>query len=330
MLASIGDLAQSHFLRRHMTTVKTELDQLTEQVSTGRASDIGGHLQGDFAALSALDSSLSRLKGFASVTADLGLMAEAQQRALDQINGLANETSQRMLAAAYGSEDGVSAAGSQAKDALETVLSALNLRHADRALFAGVNTGGNAMADADTLIGAVQSAVAGASDAASVIAAVDGWLADPAGFGTVYSGGSAMPDVAVAAGETVALDITANDPAIKATLKGLILGALLQGGTLSGSRSERAELARHSGEALATNATARAALSGHLGLSQQRIAEAESRNSAEASSLEIARNAMVSVDPYDAATRLQDAETRLETLYALTARLSRLSLAEYL
>ena len=39
---------------------------------------------------------------------------------------------------------------------------------------------------------------------------------------------------------------------------------------------------------------------------------------------------IVAADPFDAATGLQAAEAQLEALYTLTARLSRLSLTEYL
>ena len=39
---------------------------------------------------------------------------------------------------------------------------------------------------------------------------------------------------------------------------------------------------------------------------------------------------MTEADPYRTATDLQAAHTRLETLYVLTARLSRLNLTEYL
>ena len=39
---------------------------------------------------------------------------------------------------------------------------------------------------------------------------------------------------------------------------------------------------------------------------------------------------MTEADPYRTATDLQAAQTRLETLYVLTARLSRLNLTEYL
>ena len=60
------------------------------------------------------------------------------------------------------------------------------------------------------------------------------------------------------------------------------------------------------------------------------VAAAQSRNGSESSALQIARSEMVAVDAYDAATRLTDAETRLQTLYAVTARLSSLSLTDYL
>ena len=44
----------------------------------------------------------------------------------------------------------------------------------------------------------------------------------------------------------------------------------------------------------------------------------------------MARGGMVGVDGYDTATALQETQARLETLYTLTARLSRLKLADYL
>ena len=44
----------------------------------------------------------------------------------------------------------------------------------------------------------------------------------------------------------------------------------------------------------------------------------------------MARTGMVQIDPYDAATRLQNTETQLQLIYTLTARISRLSLADYL
>jgi flagellar hook-associated protein 3 FlgL len=46
--------------------------------------------------------------------------------------------------------------------------------------------------------------------------------------------------------------------------------------------------------------------------------------------LEIARADLVAIDPFEAATRMEAAQTQLETLYSVTARLSRLSLVDFL
>ena len=68
-----------------------------------------------------------------------------------------------------------------------------------------------------------------------------------------------------------------------------------------------------------------------LGETQARAEAALTRMASEAGALELARSGLLSVNPYEAATALREAESGLETLYAvLTARLSRLSLTEYL
>jgi flagellar hook-associated protein 3 FlgL len=117
---------------------------------------------------------------------------------------------------------------------------------------------------------------------------------------------------------------------VRDTLKGLALAAMLDRGTLGGNAAQRAELAKTAGAVLLEAADARGALAARIGTAQERTANAATRNMAEATALQIARIGMVSADPYEAATALTEAESQLDTLYAVTARLSRLSLANYL
>ena len=63
---------------------------------------------------------------------------------------------------------------------------------------------------------------------------------------------------------------------------------------------------------------------------EQKIAEATSRNSAELLALRIARSDILGVDPFEATSALTDAQNKLEALYSVTARLSRLSLVDFL
>ena len=58
--------------------------------------------------------------------------------------------------------------------------------------------------------------------------------------------------------------------------------------------------------------------------------EASTRLSAERTSYEIARTGLLEADPYETASRLEDVQFQLEALYAVTARMARLSLTSYL
>ncbi len=68
----------------------------------------------------------------------------------------------------------------------------------------------------------------------------------------------------------------------------------------------------------------------HVGSVEAHVEQASARNAAETSALEIARSDMISADPYDTASALEAVTTQMETLYTLTARLSRLNFADYM
>ena len=67
-----------------------------------------------------------------------------------------------------------------------------------------------------------------------------------------------------------------------------------------------------------------------LGLSEQRLEEASVRISARRDALDIAWNDATSRDPFDAATEFQAVEQQLERVFAVTARMSRLTLLDFL
>ena len=67
-----------------------------------------------------------------------------------------------------------------------------------------------------------------------------------------------------------------------------------------------------------------------VGVAEAAVSAARTRNSAERTSLETARLGMVAADPYDTSTALKAVQTQLETLYALTSRLSGMHLTDYL
>jgi flagellar hook-associated protein 3 FlgL len=187
------------------------------------------------------------------------------------------------------------------------------------------------VADGETLLTALDGVIAGALSSADVETALDDWFADPLGFAaTIYQGGDTLAPVPVGRDQEVAIDVTARDPALVGAIKGLAMAALLARGILSGSDVARADLAKRAGESLASNQVALAELGARLGATEATIVAANVQNDTEKSALEIARLGLLSVDPYETATRLQEAQTQLETLFSITARMSRLSLTSFL
>jgi flagellar hook-associated protein 3 FlgL len=72
------------------------------------------------------------------------------------------------------------------------------------------------------------------------------------------------------------------------------------------------------------------ALQSDLGHSEERLESARVRDDAAKFGLSEARNALISADPFETATRLEEAQSQLEALYAVTVRSSRLSLMSFM
>lgn len=328
---SLGDMAQTYMLSRHQHAVRLEMQRASTEITTGKVVDAGLALRGDFRGLADIDATLGRLQGYRSAINETAMRATAIQTAIATVSQYADSSVTTLLtAASSGGSSQIDTAGRQAREGLRSVIATLNTRFSDRALFAGVATQTAPLPDAEAWFSALQSSLGPVATAQDVVAAVDAWFAAPAGFEATYQGGGAIGPIGVAPGEEASLDIRATDPAIRATLRGLALSALLDTGVLGANLTERANLARRSAEALLTSASDRAYLAAHVGVAEAKIDAARIRNAAEETALGLARNALVEVDPYEAATRLQAAETQLKSIYSITSRLSRLSLVDYL
>jgi len=327
-----GDLAHSYLLRRQNVTTKAEMQALQTEVVTGQSRDITAKVRGDVVPLVGLDASLARLEGYQTLAREQLLTMGAMQTALNTMHDLSSNLAEFLVGGSLSvSETRVAAAAATARSNLETVVSALNTRFGDRSLFAGDATSSPALTDADTLLTAAEAEITGLSSASDIDTALTTWFDSPTGFAaTIYQGGDPLAPVTIAAGEEADMPITALDPAIKTTLKGLIMAALLDRGLLAGQTTARQQLSNHAGESLIQSNTDRAYLTGRLGAVESQVEAAASRNSAEATSLRIVRNDITTVDGYEVASKLQDTQSQLEKIYTLTARMTKLSLMDYL
>jgi flagellar hook-associated protein 3 FlgL len=318
-------------LSRQSASLRAELTLRMTELTTGLHKDLGKAVGGDFSALNAVEHSLARLKGYQANTTEAALFTEVQQTALGVIwEGAVDLGADILSSTGQASQTGITSLAIEAGRTFETAVAALNTRFSERAVFSGVASDSSPLPNAETILAALDAEIAGALTVADVQTAIADWFDDPAGYDALYAGGAARADVQISADESVPLAITATDPAIKDTLRGLATAAMLDRGALAGQHDARAQLMQAAADDLLTTGEARSQVMARLGTVQSQIAAAQTRNGAEESALEITRAGIVTADPYDTATRLEDLQSRLESLYLVTSRVSRLSLADYI
>jgi flagellar hook-associated protein 3 FlgL len=331
MRLSVGDASLTNILARQGADLRAGVQRAAQEVATGKKSDIGASLRGDLSPLLAIDASLSRLSAYKSTANDAAVQTAAQQLAIAGLSQLSNGVSTALMGMQDVSTPAqINTLASDARGRLASVIGLLNTQAGGRAVFSGVATDTPPLGSADDLLAALETAAIGATTAGQVAAAVTLWFDDPLGFGTFYQGGASLAPAPIAAGETADLSTTAMDPAIRDTLAGLAMASLLDRGILPGDFAERARLAATAGQNLTRSEEDRVTLAARIGTVEAQIETARTRNGAEETSLGILRSDITSADPYEAATRLENVRAQLESLYLITARVSRLSLTEYL
>jgi flagellar hook-associated protein 3 FlgL len=331
MRISVGDASLTNILARQGAELRGQVNRTAEEVTTGQHNDLAKALRGDVSPLLAIDASLTRLQAFKTTTQDAALQTAAQQTTMAGLSSLASGITMTLLGARdFQTQAQISAIAADARGRLQSAVGLLNTQAADRAVFSGAATDTAPLGSADELLAALETAAIGATTAGDVSAAVATWFADPLGYGTFYQGGAPLSNAPIAPGESADLSTTALDPAIRDTLAGFAMAALLDRGMLAGNPEERARLAERAGQELLTTEDARITLAARIGSVEAQVEAARTRNGAEETALGILRSDIGSVDPYEAASRLEAARSQLESLYLVTARVSRLSLVEFL
>jgi len=330
---SIGDLAQSLKLRQDNLRIRADLERLSQELATGRKSDVTAAVSGDFGALASIENSLVKLGSYELATDEAGMIVSTTQRSLETIQTSMTELSGALLLAQNGGPASlVDAAGADARGRLDSVLTVLNIEVSDRSIFAGAATDGPAVADAGTIMADLTLLVAAETTASGVEAVIDTYFGPGGGFeATGYLGDpSPMSAAAIADGETVEFPTTALSSEIRESLAAFAKGAILDEAALALSSDERSLLARSAGESLLTAERDIVRLRATTGIAEERVDRAATRIGAERAALELARSELTSVDPFAVATQLQAAELQLESLYTLTTRMSRLTLTAFL
>ncbi|WP_338549661.1 flagellin [Roseovarius phycicola] len=331
---TLGDLSRNFVLRRQNTFLKQNLERLTQELSSGQAADVSDHLSARLAPLADLEHESRILNSQKYVVAELQSQTGAMQKSLENIQDKTASLAEDLAVASVSiSAVNVAALAGEAKASLGSIVSSLNTSIAGRALFSGTTVDVSPVADPDTLLTGLAAAVSGALSAADVLSAADTYFETlGGGFETdVYLGATEnLSPISLGSGDFVALDTRADDPVFRANLKAVALSAMLDDLSGSLSPSEQQKLTKDLAELALSNQSQITGLRATLGYAEQRIEAAVTRTAVETQAVELGRDALLGVDPFQTATDLEAVQNQLETLYTITSRSFRLSLVNFL
>ncbi|MGB0851657.1 MAG: flagellin [Pikeienuella sp.] len=330
-ITGLPDLLTAGRLSRGVSDVNRELARVAEELTSGLQTNLMEASGGDPSRLYAIERDLMLNQSHRTVIDLAQGRAAVSQTALGQVQAAA-DTVGASLAAAVGVGDIRSAdlLGADAQNAFETAVAALNARFGDRTVFSGAAASSAALADADVILSEIATRASGASDAASLVAAVDDYFTDPQGFATTGYFGADLdaPEAEIYEGERLSYAVRADDEAIVATLAALALGTMA-------AQSDLGDDARLTVYREVSNRGIVASeevvnLRAELGSAEERLEEADARNESARLFLLKAQSTLLARDPFEAATEFSALETQLQTMFSVTARLSSLSMTNFL
>ncbi|SFH04754.1 flagellar hook-associated protein 3 FlgL [Palleronia marisminoris] len=337
-VTSIGDLAQNFKQRSIGNRLHRELSTLNLELTTGLKQDVSKAVAGKTKPVAAIERALTLIDAQSLAVKEANIFADATGTALAatksriegiELGGMAITNGMPKLQ--------IDAMAQSARIAFTGMISDLGTQAAGRALFGGATGTSQTLRSAEDILADLAASLAGATSAADIEAGVNEYFGiniDPSeeyAFRTNDYLGEAV-DLApfdLGDGSTADIGIRADDTEIRTALAEVARVAVLSE-DLGVSQQARAETLAEGSLGLLQARNEIIALEARLGTGAASIEDAMVRIGIERDGLQTARLGLLAADPYETATRLQQTEFQISSIYTLTARLSGLNLVSYL
>lgn len=330
MSSGPSDIGRALVLAQRGSAAGADIARVADEITSGQVRDPVKAAGGDAAQVYAVESYLSDIKVDREIVATAQRRSEVAQLTLNSLRETILPLGPNLTAAATADDSLRAAAYSQtAAETLDFALAGLNASIAGRSLFGGVSNDTPLVGSGEALLADVRAAIAAGQD--TPIAAVEDYFSDGGGFSTAFwQGGPKADTLTLASGHSLESLPTGDADAFRSMLEGLTLAALSTDESLAPERADQLAFQQSAGKALSTAADELTTLQAEIGTGQERAVRIESILVAEQTAAEITRGAFFNTDPYAASAELTALEAQLEALYTITARLSQLSLTNYL
>lgn len=313
-------------LSRDIQSIRERIDKTSSEAVTGRTADPTAHLSGQIGRAMVANDALNK------IDRDTGLLQiresrlDITQQSLSRMQeGLAEISVRALDSLSAGSPVERTALARDARAQLDGALIALNSRHGERFLFSGDATDKAPFGSPEDFMTDLRAIAEAATDKADFDARLDAYFdLDTGDFAnSFYRGSKTSSD-----GDAV----TGLDPAVVQTLRSLgVLAMAAPGDGLDDlPRSDALEAISSSADSLVQADAALTQLRAANGILQERVATGLDSLAKEKIVLNNLLEGMTSRDQYEAAAELKALEASLEASYMLTARLSQLSLMNFL
>lgn len=325
---------RNHQMSLLIDTLRQRSNDARVESVTGRYSDITAKQGGRVDELMQLEKALSDIADYSESIVLAEARGTTMQSALEKIGDIAQRLADTTdLLSTNGTDQNFEAVSAQAREEFGSVVSALNVQFAGRPLFAGDGGNGAAILDAASIQTLGVPFLEGATSASVAYSTL---MTEFTGAGlsydtSVYLGGTgSAPDAEVAPGERIAYHAKADEAPLRTVLANVVaLGAAFDM-TNAIPDTQRRQIAQLASEGLRSDTSHIVGIRGRVGAAEERIANLKARNTATEASLTISFNNVAGADQLNAAIELTEFERQLETAFATTARMSNLSLANFL
>lgn len=346
-VSSVSTTAISNALRFSLLRAQADLTTAQKESQTGKIADTGLALGTRTSVTMSFQRDMDRLNGLVDSNTLVSGRLKATQNSMAQISSGAQE-----FLSALTTTSSSSALGTVTQNAATTMVdqltSTLNSSFNGEQLFAGVNTDVQPIADYDaagspakaafdtafqTYFGFPQSDPAAANISKPDMTNFLNTVVEPQFLsGAWQTNWSTASDETITSRitltETTNTSVSANQAAFrKLMMTGVTVKELFASNVGVGGKEAVVEWAVSTvGTAVGDLGTLQAT----TGITEKRVTDASDRLTVQSELFEKQIGNMVNVDPYEAATRVNDLLSQIQNSYALTARIQQLSILNYL
>lgn len=335
-MATIGisDLASMLSLKTQQNHIRSALDTSSKELATGRKENLYEASGGNIGQLFSVERTLNLLSSETTSITLAESKLSVTQFSLEQVQNSLSGFGAELLGAVNGGNYRImNTVAASAKGKLETSMQSLNARSGQQAVFSGAATDRPALASAKTLMDDISIIVSGSANAAAALAAIDNYFFSPAGgFDTnIYQGSVENSGPLVGeSGAKIEYSIRADSDEIRHSLRALSIAAVVSENSTFSGTVDQTILLREAAESTISATDGVIGVRAQVGISEEAVANIKVQNTSKTTIFELERSALTAADPFDTASIFEALRVQLESVYTITARLSNLSLVNYL